>query len=435
MPQFFIDLPLAARLLILGVAGALGGTLANHVIYTWCWFPRPISPWRRLENPKASETSGAKIRPKAVRRWSARIPVLGWLLRRRRDHHLGALFWLRPLCIEVALIVALPAYYWFTCESGGLLPPTQRHVAAVAALSPLLHWVFLAHAILLVLMTAATFIDFDEQTIPDAITVPGTLIALGLATLSPKIFLPVVVRGDDGGMLGFRPVTFSLPDLPADPKWATTTGLIVALAIWSAWCFALLNRRVILRKGLTKAVQFFFAGLVRYPSWKFVAVIWLLGVSGVAIIWTLGGNAWTGLFTSLCGLAVGGGVVWAVRIVASTAMGIEAMGFGDVTLMAMIGAFIGWQASLAAFFLSPIAAIAIVITQYIITRESRVPFGPYLCAGTALTAIFWDPIYNGYLESTLRVLGPVLLWFGVAMFAMLGGMLFVWGLIKRSVFA
>lgn len=357
--------------------------------------------------------------------------MLGWFSRLQEREHHGRWFWLRPFLIELALTIALPVYYLMVTQRGLLLPEQEVVPLRLMLHQESLHLVFVAHALLLVLMTAATFIDFDEQTIPDIITVPGTLFALSFATLNPKMFMPVLILGGNGG-LAIGPVTFSLPSFPAGPEWSQGTGAITALAIWTVWCFALTNRRVILRKGLAKAVQFFFAGLVRYPTWKIIFGMWCFGIPAILGVWWLGGQAWTGLLTGLVGLAVGGGILWAVRIVASTAMGVEAMGFGDVTLMAMIGAFIGWQASLAAFFLSPIAAIAIVLIQYIITRESRVPFGPYLCAGTVLTAIFWDAIYNGYLSPTLGALAPVLLWFAVAMFGLLGGMLFVWSLVKRA---
>ncbi len=410
---FWIGLPLIARLGLLAAVGLLFGAMANHVIYRWCWFPRPISPWGEAPGGAAERT------------WADRVPLIGWVrLRRERESH-GGRFWIRPLLIEIALAVALPALYLFECESGGLLPAVARTPDLLAAQAGWLNRVFFVHAVLVLFMTAATFIDFDEQTIPDAITVPGTILAMVSGAVSVHGFMPVVVGSE------LAPVTFNVPR-PIDPKWFDTTGLWVGLAIWSGWCFALADRRVILRKGLAKGVEFFFAGLVRYPTWKLLAVIWGVGTAAIAAVWSGGGVSWLGLFTALVGMAVGGGVIWAVRVVASSAMGVEAMGFGDVTLMAMIGGVIGWQASLAAFFLAPIAAIAIVLVQYVVTREPRVPFGPYLCAGTVLTVLYWDSIANGWLLPNLAALGPVLLWLSGMMLFLMGLLLFVWRWIKQT---
>ena len=409
----WIDLPLVARLSLLVVAGLIGGGLANHAIYTGCWFPRPISPW-------AAAPEGA-----APRTWSDRLPLLGWVGLRREFPFHGRWFWVRPLLIEVALGAALPALYMFQCEAGGLFPPAARNPLDLAQHAMWLNRIYFGHACLLLFMTAATFIDFDEQTIPDMITVPGTILALVVGAVSFWGFMPVVVLGN------LFPITFNVPQ-PIDARWFDTVGLWTGLAIWTGWCFALADRRVILRRGLFKGIEFFFAGLVRHPTWKRLLAIWIVGLVAVSAVWSANDSSWLGLFTALVGLAVGGGVIWAVRIVASSALGVEAMGFGDVTLMAMIGAVVGWQASLAAFFLAPIAAIAIVLVQYASTREPRVPFGPYLCAGTLLTILFWDPIANGWLLPNLEVLGPVLLWLSGLMLVLMGILLFVWRWIKQT---
>ncbi len=415
----WISLPPNLRLAILVAFGLSAGAFTNYLIYSWCYFPRRISPF-------------APPHPDAPpRRLSDRIPVLGWFgLRRERTLH-GKGFWIRPILVELGLAIGIPALYWFETQYGGLLPEAARMPQWVQMYEWYWTRIFIGHAVLVVLMTAATFIDFDEQTIPDIITIPGTLLALLSGAVSVYGFMPALVSPDTAAEI--LPVTFSLPWTPPDPKWFTSTGLLVGLAIWSGWCFALADRRVILRRGWSKAIEFFFAGLVRYPTWKFLLGMWMVGLVVISIVYSLGPAHWHGLLSSLVGLAVGGGIVWVIRIIASWAMRMEAMGFGDVTLMAMIGAVIGWQGSLAAFFVSPMAAIAIVLIQFIITRESRVPFGPYLCAGTMITIIFWPVIYDNALAPNL-FLGQFLIGLAIVMGILMGVFLYVWRLIKQRLF-
>ncbi|TWU04906.1 Type IV leader peptidase family protein [Stieleria varia] len=411
------------RIAILAVVGAGLGAAANHLIHRWCLFnPRPIGPWGVLH-------------PAATRRTALdRVPILGWLGMSRESELHGKGFWVRPMLIELAMAVAVPGLYWFESQTGLLLPGAFRNPASLAQFEPWGTQIFFGHLLLLTLMVAATFIDFDEQTIPDIITIPGTLLALTLASCSLFWFLPTATFNAAANRVLWYPTTFEIPIPPPDAKWFSAQGLWTGLAIWTLWCFALADRRLILRRGLRKAVEFFFAGLVRYPTWKPLLVMWIVGLIAVRIVWGIGGDAWHGLLSSLVGLAVGGGIVWAIRIVASLAMRVEAMGFGDVTLMAMIGAFLGWQASVIAFFLAPMAAIAIVLVYFIITRESRVPFGPYLCAGALLTIFFWDQVSTHWLMPNLALMGPVLLWLGLSIVGLMGVMLFVWRLIKISLF-
>ncbi|MEO1615788.1 MAG: A24 family peptidase [Planctomycetota bacterium] len=402
-------LPIGVRYAVLALVGLVVGAIANHVIYRCAWYSRPIGPWGK-PHPDASVGS-----------WRDRVPVLGWWAM-RRDHGVhGSGFWIRPLLIELAMAAGIPWLYWAETQ-------TQMYVPAAGVVAPFwLHFVFASHVLLVALMVPATFIDFDEQTIPDAITIPGTLAGLVLATFSLYFFAPAVNAAG-----GIQPITFNLP-APLDlKKWMGPAGLRIAILVWTGWCFALLNRRVILRRGLAKAVEYFVASLFRYPTWKLVAAMWVVGFFAIFGVHSLGGNHWVGLLTSLIGLGVGGGVVWTIRIVGSLAMGREALGFGDVTLMAMIGAFVGWQAAVMSFFLAPIAAIAIVLVYYLITRNSEIPFGPYLCAGTMLTLFGWKKLVAGWFLSNLAILGPFMLWLFLALAAIMGVMLYFWRIFKEA---
>src|ERR1043166_9385029 len=63
------------------------------------------------------------------------------------------------------------------------------------------------------------------------------------------------------------------------------------------------------------------------------------------------------LLGSVLGLLVGGGVVWAIRVGGSMAFNKQAMGIGDVHLMAGVGAVIGGPLVLVAFFTAPFIGI------------------------------------------------------------------------------
>lgn len=422
MIAFWISLPLGLRYALVAILGLAGGALANYVIYRFAYFnPQPISPW------------GPAPEDGPPRRATDRIPVVGWLGLSRESACHGRGFWFRPLLIELAMAIALPSLYWFETQALGLLPGGLRVPRFQASYEPVATQIFFSHLLLVVLMVAATFIDFDEKTIPDIITIPGTLIALILTSLTASIFMPTAlpVGGIAAGVL---PTTFDSPQYAAAAKWGEGTGLAAGLAIWSCWCFALADRRwssvIFRRRGLSRAIRHFVAGLFYYGFWKLLATIWVLGAIGIVAVWSMGIANWLGLFSSLVGLAVGGGTIWAIRIVASLALRMEAMGFGDVTLMAMIGAMIGWQASLIAFFLSPFAAIVIVVVRFIVTRDHSTPFGPYLCAGTMLTILFWDRVYNGTFALQLQMLGPMLVALCLTMLGLMAFMLLVWRQLK-----
>jgi len=335
------------------------------------------------------------------------------------------------MLIELLYPIGLVWYYRFYF-SGGTLPP-----GAVKFLVPLasqMHWQFLGHCVLFTLLAIATFIDFDEQSIPDMVTIPGTIIGILGAVLSP-LWLPLTLQLGAAGVVGVTELDATWPDLW--PGWLQGWyGLGLALCILMVWGFALLDRRVILRRGVSKAVQYFFARLFRHRRLSMTVVTVTAGLMlWTTVCWTLEIQRWNMLLSSLLGLAFAGGVTWAVRISASYGFGAEALGFGDVTLMAMIGAFVGWQPSILVFFLAPILALLFVLVRWVITRETATPYGPYLCAAVVVLLIYWDAIWTGWAAPMFALgVAPILIGL-VACVALIGVMLWSWRLIKRTVFA
>ncbi len=147
----------------------------------------------------------------------------------------------------------------------------------------------------------------------------------------------------------------------------------------------------------------------------------------------LGRAHWQALLTSLVGLAFGGGLIWAVRIVGGLSLQKEAMGFGDVTLMAMIGVYVGWQACLMIFFLAPFVAVAVSVTQWIITRRRDIPYGPYLCLATLLLVLWWSPVWENHAQPIFGLgrLIPAMMFFCLVL---LGGLLSLWRLVEDALF-
>src|SRR6185436_5201682 len=118
------------------------------------------------------------------------------------------------------------------------------------------------------------------------------------------------------------------------------------------------------------------------------------GCAGVVAAWYQDGEQWRGLFSALVGLAVGGGIVWLIRLIGGAVVKREAIGFGDVTLMAMIGAFVGWQPVLIVFFMAPFVGAIVGLLQWIMIGENVIPFGPFLCLGALTTVVFWAAVWD-----------------------------------------
>lgn len=98
---------------------------------------------------------------------------------------------------------------------------------------------------------------------------------------------------------------------------------------------------------------------------------------------------WHGLAWSVCGLVAGAGVTWLVRLMSFWILGREALGFGDVTLMAMIGSFTGWQPILLIFAFAPLCGIVMVLCAHFLCGKNYIPYGPYLSLSTLIVLLTW----------------------------------------------
>jgi leader peptidase (prepilin peptidase)/N-methyltransferase len=88
------------------------------------------------------------------------------------------------------------------------------------------------------------------------------------------------------------------------------------------------------------------------------------------------------------GILVGGGSIYLMGLFGEWVFKKEAMGGGDVKLLAMIGSFLGWKFAILSFFLAPFFGSIVGIIEKIRTNDSTIAYGPYLALG-ALVSLFW----------------------------------------------
>ncbi len=118
---------------------------------------------------------------------------------------------------------------------------------------------------------------------------------------------------------------------------------------------------------------------------------------GIALAWASGGTA--GLTTSLIGAAVGFGVLWVVGWLGAILLKQEAMGGGDIKMMAMVGAFVGWTGVVLTIFLGALIGTLVFLPLSLMGRKQLVPFGIFLALGAAV-AYLWGPMLVDWYTST-----------------------------------
>jgi leader peptidase (prepilin peptidase) / N-methyltransferase len=109
----------------------------------------------------------------------------------------------------------------------------------------------------------------------------------------------------------------------------------------------------------------------------------------------------SGLGAALLGAAVGFGLLWLVGTVGTWVFKEDAMGGGDIKMMAMVGAFLGWTGVLLTIFLGALAGSLVFLPLLLIGRKKLVPFGIFLSIGAA-TAYEFGPAIIGWYGEYLR---------------------------------
>jgi leader peptidase (prepilin peptidase)/N-methyltransferase len=378
-----ITVEYAVVLFCLFVLGSVFGSLLNVCIYR---LPRQERFWQALRYMVYPPSHCPRCRQPI--RWYDNIPVVSWLVLRGRCRHCRGTISIRYPLIELltGLLFALVYFFeipdwWGTAVQQSSVYHELGPTGALGGMSPLamLHWRYAVHAALVIALVVATFIDIDLRIIPDPVTLPAMAVGILACSLLGQVFIV--------------------------PVWYQTTAMK-----WWAVQYGELLRHLIPPAMI--------------PAW------FTPGPASGVPAWITAHPHWHGLCFSLAGIVAGGACIWAVRIVGQWALKREAMGFGDVMLMAMIGSFLGWQGTLIVFVLSLVAAVIVALPVWVVWRDHELPYGPYLSLGALLLLLSARHVWPA-LDTRIFAMGPMLLPVALFMAVMLGVMLVVWRGIKR----
>mgnify|MGYP000849044557 CR=1 FL=1 len=357
-PQLIFDYFLPA---IAFAMGACIGSFLNVVIYR---IPNGMS----VNEPKRSFCPSCKTQIPI----HLNVPLLTWLMLRGKCKWCSS-----PIAFRYFLVELLTAICFLAIWKHGIEP---YGLAGVISL-----WVIAA------LLISATFIDIDHFIIPDSITIGGTVAGLVASLVAPQLHgVDLWWRGGVEGLIGaacgftvlwlivlmgkmvFGKIRHKF-DEPADFEISQPGGedapIIIRLGEheyeWGDVFFRKWDRLEL------ETLELYFDGETREFR-EFRVLGDALEVDGERIELDA--------------------VKKVTGKILSAVVPREAMGFGDVKFMAMIGAFLGWDAAVFTIFVACVIGAVVGLTQKLLLGEKwgrPLPFGPYL----ALAAFVW--IFTG----------------------------------------
>lgn len=335
--------------------------------------------------------------------WYDNIPIFSWFILRGRCRHCGAKFSIRYALVELFTAFLFVGLYWayFQEDLREGLPVIGQGGGLVYA----------GHMVLICVLLASSLIDQEHWIIPLSLSYTAAVVGLVLSAIWPySTGLPAESL--------WKIVPYASP-LTALLALAGGVGLLIGLLLlklgilkrsfgeWEQWQQRSEDKEktpeppIRIRREMLREIQFLL------PMIVLGVLFYLVYDGGGALVTGWKGlilkQKWlAGLLGSVFGFIIGGGVVWATRILGSLAFGKEAMGLGDVHLMAAVGAVLGWISPTVAFFVAPFFGLGWALSRLFSHRIREIWYGPFLALATVLVMLAHDEIV-GYF---LRVLDP-----------------------------
>ncbi|MBV8900005.1 MAG: prepilin peptidase [Verrucomicrobia bacterium] len=344
------------------VCGAFIGSFLGCLVYR---LPRGVS----LVRPARSFCPGCQ----RTIPWYRNVPVFGWLFLRGRCPDCGAKISLRYPLIEGAAAML----FWLATVT---FPPMQAVV----------FWLFFA------LLLAAAFIDVEHLIIPDRLTFPGTALGIVCSALVPAL------HGAGTWTAGVKAALFGA---------AAGYGTLYAISYFGKLAFGrfyVVSSEPIefrFQTSVEGGREFVFAEEV-YP-WDELFFRKKDRIRIETLTLTIN-QSLTGAREAVLrrdSLTVDGRTIplsEVTEFAGSTRKAQfprEAMGLGDVKLMAVIGAFLGWPGVVFSIAAASVLGTAIGASLLWLrrSRNTQIPFGPYLALGAIIWSLVGPQIAGWYL--------------------------------------
>jgi leader peptidase (prepilin peptidase)/N-methyltransferase len=261
-------------------------------------------------------------------------------------------------------------------------------------------------------MIGLVFIDARHHLLPNVITYPAFVFALAAATAragwgeraSFTIDISIIIPGLQSEFAAWRAALFG--------------GLLLASAAPGFWLLDWLDpvlfgryfkwaepnevideseteRELEIERRHDRAIYAtMIAGLLVAIAWA--AMIILLSPNNQRVY----EEAYDGLWRAGLGALIGGGLIWGIRTVYFFMRGFEGMGLGDVKMVSVVGAFLGWQGALGVLLLGSILGSVIgLIFAYRSQRgfKTPLPFGVCLGIASLIVMLTATPLFRWYI--------------------------------------
>lgn len=335
--------------------------------------------------------------------WWENIPIVSWLILGGRDRVSR-----EPISLQYPLVELLTAGLFVLLAWAYYVGGWRSDFAAAGASET---WpTFLVHLTLIAALVAASAIDARLYIIPLQLTWFVALVGIGALpaatafmpgnhAVSPAVDAPLD-RAALGGLLGLAAALLLLRSGMLRRSFADEAEVMAKLeadqkitlpkagdkvehrdipSAWLAYPHA--------RREMVKELAFLALPTAGGALAAMLPAMWSDPPAPVAV-----------LAGCVFGYLVGGAVVWFTRVLGTLLFGKEAMGLGDVHLVAGIGAVVGAKDAALLFFIAPflaLLAMCVIVGASALMRRSvrAIPYGPYLAAAALVVMLFREPIW------------------------------------------